>query len=71
MAAHKRAGARYGRPRLITEKVRRDVVTLREQGGSYASIAARLNERDVPTAGGGRRWYASTVRSIVEYREPA
>jgi DNA invertase Pin-like site-specific DNA recombinase len=67
MAAHKRAGARYGRARLVTEETRRYVVTLRIEGRSYATIAAQLNEREVPTVGGGRRWYASTVRAVAAY----
>jgi hypothetical protein len=31
---------------------------LRRAGRSYAAIAARLNEGEIPTVGGGRRWYA-------------
>jgi DNA invertase Pin-like site-specific DNA recombinase len=65
MAAHKRAGATYGRPRVIPPAIRRYAAMLRTQGRSYAAIAARLNERGVPTSGGGRRWYPSTVRAVV------
>ena len=29
------------------------------------AIARRLNDEGVPTAQGGKRWYASTVRAVA------
>ncbi len=37
------------------------------RGGSYTGIAVELNAEGVPTKRGGR-WYASTVRGIVQRR---
>ena len=33
---------------------------------TLAAIARRLNAEGVPTAQGGKRWYASTVRYILQ-----
>ena len=38
------------------------------RGGSYLGIAAQLNAEGIPTKQ-GRRWYASTVRAIVQRRD--
>jgi hypothetical protein len=32
---------------------------------SYQAIAETLNDRAVPTAQGGKRWYAQTVANVV------
>jgi hypothetical protein len=32
---------------------------------TLAAIAAKLNKEEVPTAHGGRRWHASTVRAVL------
>ena len=37
---------------------------MRSSGSSYRTIAATLNTEGVPTAQGGKEWYASTVRAI-------
>jgi hypothetical protein len=38
---------------------------VKAQGKSYQSIADRLNRDKVPTAHGGAKWYAATVRHVV------
>ncbi len=43
----------------------RHIFAWRDGGASLGAIAARLNEAGVPTARGGARWYASTVRAIL------
>lgn len=40
------------------------IIGLRDLGTSYRRIAKILNDEDVATAGSGRRWYASSVRSV-------
>lgn len=39
---------------------------MRGSGASYRKIASALNEQRIPTAQGGREWYASTVRAIEQ-----
>jgi DNA invertase Pin-like site-specific DNA recombinase len=59
-------GVRLGRPRTLPHAIRKRVRDRHAAGESLTEIAAGLNEDNVPTAQGGRRWYASTVRAIVE-----
>jgi len=66
----KRRGVELGRPKSVPETVRARILTGREQGLSYAAIAADLNARGVPTGQGGKQWYGGTVRA-VEKREAA
>src|SRR5437899_2280993 len=44
--------------------------TLKASGMSLAGIANELNERGVPTAQGGVKWYPSSVRAVL-MAEPA
>jgi hypothetical protein len=37
----------------------------RARGDTFRKIAADLNEAGVPTAQGGREWYAATVRHVL------
>ena len=37
----------------------------RDEGKTYRAIAERLNEERVPTAHGGAKWHASTVRAVL------
>lgn len=66
-AAHAQARAR-GRslgfqPGTPPEVVRR-IVRARNKGEPYNVIASRLDRTKVPTPGGGRHWYPSTVARI-------
>lgn len=64
--AEKRAeGVTLGRPRLLSDKHRRAILDLHRAGHSFNAIAQRLNDKGVPTAQGGARWYPATVRKIV------
>jgi Recombinase len=38
----------------------------RAQGASLHAIAAELNKRNIPTPQGGKKWYARTVKIIVD-----
>ena len=39
---------------------------MRGAGSSYRQVAKALNDAGIPTAQGGREWYASTVRAIEQ-----
>jgi hypothetical protein len=56
---------RTGRPRTIAPDVVQRIRDAREAGLSLRQIADRLNADGTPTAHGGTRWWASTVRSIL------
>lgn len=66
LAALRARGVRLGRPRTLTDKVVGRIVDDREAGLSLQAIADRLNEARTPTAQGGKRWYASTVRAVLQ-----
>ena len=65
MQAMKARGVRLGRPVDLPDDVRRRIATEREAGRSLRAIAEALNAEAVPTAQGGARWYASTVRDVL------
>jgi DNA invertase Pin-like site-specific DNA recombinase len=58
-------GVVLGRPRTMDAEVRERIRHDRAAGRSYAAIADALTAEGVPTAQGGRRWHASTVRKAV------
>ena len=62
--------ARGGRPRVLPEEVAARAARLRARGLSYARIGAALEAAGLPTAHGGRRWWASSVRALLA-RPPA
>lgn len=70
LARKKAQGVRLGRPRRLPSKVRARIKRRRKAGFSLAAIADELNRDQVPTAHGGRRWYASTVRAILGSADP-
>ena len=61
---------RGGRPRVVPDEVAARAAELRERGLSYARVGVALEAGGVPTAHGGRRWWASSVRALLE-RLPA
>ena len=46
--------------RIIT-----DMEKMRTMGMSYLAISKYLNDQEVPTPRGGKKWYASSVRSVL------
>ena len=64
LAANRAQGATLGRPRQLPVAVRRRIIRMRERGMTLRAIADKLNDEAVPTAQGGTRWHASTVRLI-------
>jgi DNA invertase Pin-like site-specific DNA recombinase len=65
LAARRAEGVRLGTPPVLGESVVDTIVTMRDEGLSIEAIARRLNREGVPTAHGGRQWWASTVRAVV------
>jgi DNA invertase Pin-like site-specific DNA recombinase len=66
LAAKKAQGATLGRPRQLPDAVRKRIVRMRQGGMTLRAIAEALNSKDVPTAQGGTRWYASTVKKVAD-----
>lgn len=66
LAARRAQGMRLGResslPSSVVERIRRR----RREGASLARIAGELNADGVATGQGGKRWYGSTVRAVLE-----
>jgi DNA invertase Pin-like site-specific DNA recombinase len=65
LAAKKAAGVRLGRPSNLPQQVLLDILEQRRTGRTFAAITRSLNDRAVPTSQGGVRWYAATVRSVL------
>ncbi len=70
LAQAKKRGTVLGRPRDLPEHVAEYIIGLREDGLGWRAIATKLETEDVPTARGGKRWYPSTIKSIVRSRRP-
>lgn len=66
MAQRKAEGVHVGRPRVMDEAARDRVLALRGEGLAMGKIADRLNSEGVTTAHGGRKWYASTVKCVLD-----
>jgi DNA invertase Pin-like site-specific DNA recombinase len=71
LAVRKSQGVKLGRFKGASAKVSARVHRLHAAGESFNAIAAKLTSERVPTAQGGRRWYASTVRGIVLANDPS
>jgi hypothetical protein len=54
-----------GRPAALPAEVVDRIRTERGGGRSFGQIARDLNADRTPTAHGGRRWWPSTVRSVL------
>jgi hypothetical protein len=63
LARRQAAGVRLGRRPLIPDAVLAQIARDREAGKGYSRIAAELQAAGVPTAQGGLKWRASTVRA--------
>jgi DNA invertase Pin-like site-specific DNA recombinase len=65
LAAKKASGVRLGRPPMVPQSVVQRIQRQRARGDSLRKIAESLDESGVPTAQGGREWYAATVRNVL------
>ncbi|UKA55160.1 recombinase family protein [Arthrobacter sp. FW305-BF8] len=66
MAQRKAEGQKMGRPRTMDSTVVARIVGEKKSGRSLLAIADALTAEGVPTARGGRRWYASTVKAVLQ-----
>jgi DNA invertase Pin-like site-specific DNA recombinase len=64
LQALKSQGVTLGRPVTVSDDTARWIVEQRDGGWSYDRIARSLNEQQMPTAQGGKRWYPSTVYAV-------
>lgn len=65
LAALKNRGVRLGRPVALPSATRQTIGRWRAAGATWQGCADALNAAGVPTAHGGTRWYASTVRAVA------
>jgi DNA invertase Pin-like site-specific DNA recombinase len=65
LAVKKAQGVRLGRPPVVPKSTVARIRRERERGASLRAIADGLNRDSVPTAQGGKAWYAATVRGIL------
>lgn len=65
LAVRKSQGVRLGRPRQVSAATAALVGRWRAAGCTHQAIADALNGQGVPTAHGGQRWHASTVRGVL------
>lgn len=66
LAEAKARGTRVGRPSTIPPDVRARIARQHAAGTSLAAIARELSADGVPTGQGGARWYASSVKAVLE-----
>lgn len=71
LAVKKAAGVRLGRPSTLPAEVVAEIVDAWRAGVSINAIARELTARAVPTARGGVKWYASTVKAVLDGQDAA
>ncbi len=65
LAVRRAQRVRLGRPAVLPQDVVSRIVRDRTAGMTLGCTAEVLNADKVPTARGGGRWYASTVRAVL------
>ena len=65
LVVKKASEVRLGRPPTLPAMVVPRIQRQRARGDTLARIADDLNQTGVPTAQGGARWYAATVRHVL------
>lgn len=68
LAAARARGTKIGRPRTLPIEISNRIAFESAAGRSLRAIADGLTHDQVPTSQGGRRWYGSTVRAILQSR---
>lgn len=66
MAEARANGKRFGFQAVTPDDVVARIVRQRKRGSTFGAIARRLDAQQVPTPGGGARWYPSTVERIYK-----
>lgn len=59
-------GKQLGRPRTMPDSVVQRITSERAAGRSLRVIAEGLNHDGVPTAQGGKAWYGSSVKAVLD-----
>lgn len=65
LAAKKAAGVRLGGPQMLPDAIVSRIVDEHAAGRSLRAIGADLEADGVPTARGGAKWHASTIRAVL------
>ena len=65
LAIKKASGVQLGRRPNVPRPIVRRIQRQRAHGDSLRAIAHSLNHDRVPTAQGGKEWYAATVRHVL------
>lgn len=65
MAQRRREGVHVGRRPDLSAEIVAHIIELHDSGETLVAIAERLDSDGTPTARGGRRWYPSTVRAVL------
>ena len=65
LAVKETSGVRLGRPPTMPQSVVSRIQRQRARGDSLRRTADDLNKSGEPTAQGGARWYAATVRYVL------
>jgi DNA invertase Pin-like site-specific DNA recombinase len=71
LAVKRAQGVRLGRPSMLPRDVVAHIVEARAGGASLRAIAADMSADAVPTAQGGAKWHASTVRAVLDGQDAA
>lgn len=66
MAQRKSEGVQMGRPRTMGSATVDKIMKMRSAGLSMGKIADTLNEDGIATAHGGVRWYAATIKRVLD-----
>jgi DNA invertase Pin-like site-specific DNA recombinase len=66
LAVKKSQGVKLGKPTRTTEATVRRIRRHHKSGKTLAAIAALLNRDHVPTGHGGREWWPSTVKFVLD-----
>lgn len=69
LAALRAKGVVLGRPRVVSPALAARIGQWRAAGCTWQACADALNRAGEPTAHGGVRWYASTVRKVAQSYE--
>ena len=69
LAVKRAQGVRLGRPPVLSDAVVERMRRERAAGATFQAIADGLDRDGIPTAQGGRRWHAATVRDVIRASE--
>jgi DNA invertase Pin-like site-specific DNA recombinase len=71
LAVKKAQGVRLGRPSALPRDVVVRIVAAKAGGASLRTIAADLAGEAIPTAQGGAKWHASTIKAVLDGQDAA